>query len=227
MTDQVLLIDALARAMSRFAPGQDERQVQAAISAAQEAGHVWFHGGVGGLQLGDLILPPSETGAVTFADIVREHDPAFWQELTSRHITRRDRVYCGPASTALQYSALWSLSPFTEGDGAVYAVEPAADADPDPAAPRRWLEARRATVTAVVIPRVTREYVLQRSEFAPAYGFTARNLQAMYRSAHGLPETEYRSRVEASSRQLLRDTAADVMLERLEALARQWDVWRV
>jgi hypothetical protein len=218
-----LLIDVLARAMTRFAPAavEDERRVRDALAAAQEAGETWFHGGRPGLAAGDYILPPSETGMPTYGDIVRELDPAAWAELDSRQNTRADRVYAGPAALAVQYACLWTVSPFAEGDGAVYAVRPDGEDEPDPQA-AGCRQCSRAVITRVVVPAVTRRYT-SRCGSAIADDYIGRWLRDMHRarSSGGLPAAGYEARTEALIRQMLRGAAADAVLDRIEPAARQ------
>lgn len=66
----------------------------------------WYHGGVLGLQVGDLILPPDETGVESISGMVG--------------ISHTDRVYMTHnLDDAIVYAGLQS-----ERGGAVYRVEP-------------------------------------------------------------------------------------------------------
>lgn len=81
----------------------------------------FFHGGAPGFQAGDRLLPPSETGARSEADLVRDLLGRF----AGQGIARRDRVY---ASSELDSARLYAA--LARGD--VYEVEldPPVEADP-------------------------------------------------------------------------------------------------
>lgn len=78
----------------------------------------WFHGGVPGLYPGDMIRPPSETGAATQADY-------------GNPVCDRGRVYL---TTDLRVAALMAGTYRMRGEqrGDVYEVEPVGDLEPDP-----------------------------------------------------------------------------------------------
>jgi hypothetical protein len=76
----------------------------------------YFHGGFPGLEVGDLILPPSVTGTPTTADFA------------ATPVCRRDRVY---ASTELRVARVYAaLAPFG-GHGDVYEVALEDPIEPD------------------------------------------------------------------------------------------------
>lgn len=97
---------------------------------------VLYHGGFGGLRVGDLVLPPNETGAATLADHGAEH------------VCRRDRVYV--TSHPLAARAFAALHP--SGRGKVYEVELLGEVEPDPdyTGPDLSLQVERARVVRVI-----------------------------------------------------------------------------
>jgi len=101
---------------------------------------IWYHGGVPGLEPGDLILPRCRTGVPRF---------------NMRDDARPDVVYVtSDVSLATAFAALWSICPWLDGNGDVYRVAP------DESMPwRSALEATcsRARVTGVVTRSVTRQ----------------------------------------------------------------------
>jgi hypothetical protein len=108
----------------------------------------WFHGGIPGLEPGDLILPPRETGVLTIGEVLKRHAPAVWlaagyaKDDPSRVSLTRD------LAEAKYHAVLWSVTPWREGAGHVYRVEPAER----PVRVPGWLESTcsQATVTEVV-----------------------------------------------------------------------------
>lgn len=88
----------------------------------------YFHGGVRGLRPGDKILPPSQTGALSMADL--DVPDAMKAELAKVH--RRDRVYlCAHLDGARLYAAACPAGGKRYG-GSVYLVQPDGDIEPDP-----------------------------------------------------------------------------------------------
>lgn len=75
----------------------------------------YYHGGVPGLKVGDMILPSCETGAPSTADY------------GAAIVCRRDRVY---VSTVFQ-DALVFAAMHQSGDGRIYEVEPVGELVPD------------------------------------------------------------------------------------------------
>lgn len=81
--------------------------------------HLLFHGGVTGLNVGDRIIPPSESGVKAAADYLPDQSQA-------EHV-RRDRVYItSDLQAAILFAALRS-----PGGGDVYAVLPESPVEPD------------------------------------------------------------------------------------------------
>lgn len=78
----------------------------------------YYHGGVRGLRVGDLLLPPTETGAPHCADFA----PA---DLDASHI-RRDRVYL--ARNQRDAAVYAGMQP---GGGDLYEAEPIGEVEPD------------------------------------------------------------------------------------------------
>lgn len=76
----------------------------------------YYHGGFGGLRVGDRVLPPAVTGASSTADHGAEG------------VCRRDRVYLATEETAAALFA--ALHP--SGRGKIYQVEPVGELEPDP-----------------------------------------------------------------------------------------------
>jgi hypothetical protein len=114
----------------------------------------FFHGGQPGLRPGDEILPSGQTGVVTLDEIVREHDPAGYDEMFPCP-TRPDRVYVTDRSVvAYLFAAQWSVSPFCEGSGTVYRVRPRGRLEPDPGTPDADGTVRAWMCEAAVVERV-------------------------------------------------------------------------
>lgn len=76
----------------------------------------YFHGGVPGLVKGNMILPPSITGAPSCS------------EFGAEHVHRRDRVYL----TTKPAAALIFAVTHPSGDGCVYRCTPVGTLEPDP-----------------------------------------------------------------------------------------------
>jgi hypothetical protein len=130
------------------------------------------------LRAGDKILPPAETGAETWGDALKKHNPRSFRT-SGRDRTRRDRVYMGSAGVAASFAFGWTLDPAMPGDGAVYEVRPDGEVEPDPFPNLSWPGEEcwmcpRAVVVRVVRAAVTRGHLLSlmRSE-----GKTERDLQ--------------------------------------------------
>lgn len=100
----------------------------------------WFHGGVPGLNVGDLLLSPDESGTTNRLSASTPAD--------AQHGTRTDVVYLARHQDhARAYAALYP-------DGALYEAEPIGPTEPDPDAPDLAVMCRSARVTAVVRPVV-------------------------------------------------------------------------
>lgn len=103
----------------------------------------YFHGGIGTLRVGMLILPSSETGAHTTADYGAEG------------VCRRDKVYLTSRENAAAIFAL--MSPC--GNGAVYEVEPIGTLEPDPdcSLPGLSFQCEKARVLRIIRLRLTKK----------------------------------------------------------------------
>jgi hypothetical protein len=125
------------------------------VPEAAGRGVRYLHGGKPGLKAGDQVLPPAETGAETLGSILRETDP-YESRLSGRSFSRPDVVYVATdLEVAAGYATLWTLSPFHDGDGAVYEVRPSGEVVPDPHARMGWADGEcwmcpRAAVTRIV-----------------------------------------------------------------------------
>lgn len=89
----------------------------------------YFHGGVRRLRVGDRILPPEQTGALSVAD-VRSAPDDMKTEIDRVH--RRDRVYL---TTILDAARLWAglhVGGDARRGGSVYRVEPEGEIEHDP-----------------------------------------------------------------------------------------------
>jgi hypothetical protein len=124
----------------------------------------YFHGGTPGLRPGHLVLPPSETGAETWGDILRKHNPEVFRTSGHRH-SRRDRVYMGSGGVAAAFAGGWTLNACMPGDGAVYEVQPAGKVEPDPCPCLSWPDEEcwmcpRAVIVRVVKAAMPRSVIL-------------------------------------------------------------------
>jgi hypothetical protein len=115
---------------------------------------VWYHGGIPGLEVGDFILPPSETGVLTVGEVVKRRGEHLWRlagyakDDPSRVSVTRYLV------DAEYYAGLWTINPFREGKGDVYRVVPE-DRPEHPRPGNDWI-CPRAAVAEVVARGVTR-----------------------------------------------------------------------
>jgi rifampin ADP-ribosylating transferase len=119
----------------------------------------WFHGGVTGLAVGDSILPPTETGAVSVSDL--DHSDKAMQAQVER-VHRKDRVYVtSDVRAAAMFAALHEGHCCHLG-GSVYEVEPVGEIEPDLDCLDDDLSAQapRARVVAILTRAVPRERVL-------------------------------------------------------------------
>ncbi|MFC3454047.1 hypothetical protein [Amycolatopsis speibonae] len=100
-----------------------------------------WHGGFPGLNVGDLILPPTGSGTTR---ILTAPEGA---HVPPGHV-RRDRVHLTTERAAAKaYAAAYP-------DGALYVAEPVGDTEPDPDAPDRSIRCEQARVVAVYDPCV-------------------------------------------------------------------------
>lgn len=101
-----------------------------------------WHGGVPGLNVGDLLLPVTESGTdrnLTGYGMLPTRQPG--------HV-RQDRVHLvTDRAAARAYAAAYP-------NGALYVAEPLGETEPDPDAPDIAIRCERARVTAVYDPCV-------------------------------------------------------------------------
>ncbi|NJP27068.1 hypothetical protein FLW53_23290 [Microbispora sp. SCL1-1] len=119
-----------------------------------------WHGGAPGLQPGDLLLPPAQTGIATSSDILialTGFDPHDNGVETDR--MRTDRVYLTrDRELARAYAACWTAKAehgLQVGRGALYVARPIGEVWPDPDLPDVSVECERAEVIAVYDAAVT------------------------------------------------------------------------
>lgn len=99
----------------------------------------YYHGGVGGLRVGDMVLPPSETGARCSSDY------------GAGGVHRRDRVY---VATDPHAALLWgSLTPGNRG--CAYRVEPIGNLEPDPDCDQPGLSFACPRARVVAVRKIT------------------------------------------------------------------------
>lgn len=118
-------------------------------------GRLW-HGGIGGLKVGDRVLPPSMTGNGRIAAIRREllaQVPGFDPSVVTPDDVSQEWVHFTPhRKVALAYAA----SCFHDfRHGALYVVEPIGDVETDPDMPVQSLRAHEARVITVYDPYVS------------------------------------------------------------------------
>ncbi|MEV7805077.1 hypothetical protein AB0O28_19210 [Microbispora sp. NPDC088329] len=117
-----------------------------------------WHGGVPGLQPGDLLLPPGQTGITTSSQILAAlgFDPH--ENGVEPDRMRTDRVYLTrDREFARAYAATWTAKArhgFRIGCGALYVARPIGESWPDPDLPG-CVECERAEVVAVYDAAVT------------------------------------------------------------------------
>lgn len=107
----------------------------------------YYHGGVPGLKIGDHILPPDETGAVSTA------------RYGAAGICRTDRVYI----TNNYQAACMFAAGHPSGKGMAYRVEPEGDLEPDPdckAQGHSYQVVRARIVGICIVPASVRRDVL-------------------------------------------------------------------
>lgn len=125
----------------------------------------WWHGGVGGLRPGDLLLPPAVTAVTTTGQWMSGMGFDPHENGVERDRMRRDRVYLThDREMARAYAASWTInvqSGLTDGQGtrygALYVARPAGEWWTDPDLPDDSIECERAEVVevynaAVVLP---------------------------------------------------------------------------
>jgi hypothetical protein len=100
-------------------------------------GQAFYHGGTPGLEPGDKLLPPSETGVKSFIEVLAcyginrfnrlARTSAFLKKHTGQDHWAEDKVYlCGDDTydDARSYAGLYSFADFRQGLGTVYLAEP-------------------------------------------------------------------------------------------------------
>lgn len=126
----------------------------------------YYHGGIPGLRVGQYILPPSETGALSLSDMVEilTVGPEVAEE--TRRVHNRDRVYL---TTELDTATIFA-GHYPHPDGArrrggdVYRVEPEGQIEPDPdyhGDDGASIAAPRARITGIVATGITRRRALR------------------------------------------------------------------
>jgi hypothetical protein len=132
----------------------------------------WLHGGVPGLKPGDLILPPARTGVLTPRDVLGRYERDAWY---AWKYDKEDPAWVFMTldlDTAVMHAALWTVCPWTEGDGHIYRVVPEGwhERLPDDPARCGTSVCYQAVVTEVVTPcGVGRDHALS----LPKMPFTA------------------------------------------------------
>lgn len=127
-----------------------------------------YHGGKPGLEAGDVLLPPSETGVISVTRMMREHDttcPDCKRIVPAKVRFTEDSegedswVYAGPLASAAAHAGLWTINPFREGSGYVYKIRPLGTCVPDAhkAPPDGAWQCERAVVEQVICRGVPRE----------------------------------------------------------------------
>lgn len=118
-----------------------------------------WHGGVPGLNPGDLLLPPNQTGIITTTQIAQTlgFDPHEHGVEADR--MRPDRVYLTPhRELARAYAACWTSktdSGLRTGYGSLYVARPVGEFWPDPDLPDGvGIECEQAEIVAVYDPAV-------------------------------------------------------------------------
>ncbi len=133
------------------------RAAKAARRAARDrlAGAEFWHGGIGGLAVGEEIIPPSDQGVGAPA-----HSALFMAE------ARADRVYF---ATDRELARVFASIAFRgQGAGAVYRVQPIGNVLTDPDFPAVGLHSRRALILDVeelTSPLTTEEEVRREAPY--------------------------------------------------------------
>jgi hypothetical protein len=97
----------------------------------------FYHGGYGGLSMGDMILPPTTTDRVGLTEACQRIADAygiFIMNPKEKHYHQPNRVYVTESyDVALEFAVYETLYPWTETDGSLYRVTPLGKTRPDPA----------------------------------------------------------------------------------------------
>jgi 8-oxo-dGTP pyrophosphatase MutT (NUDIX family) len=122
-TDALATIRA-ARPIARVAYAKDAADWWAKLTAPEE---IWYHGGAPGLHVGDFLLPPASTGAITFLD--RYYDASIRERRTLhvdiealRQRTHQDEDHLVYVTKNLAVAAYFARQCSPVGN--VYQVEP-------------------------------------------------------------------------------------------------------
>jgi hypothetical protein len=127
---------------------------------------MFYHGGVGGLDVGDKILPPQTTGVKTFAEHSREMNRDWAHVFGDTKFLWRN---CNPArvyvstdrETSREYAAMYTKLWFLPGNGALYQVTPCGPVSADPGMPSTAgvfaYECSYAVVEGILEPSVPNE----------------------------------------------------------------------
>ena len=118
-------------------------------------GRMW-HGGLAGLTVGELLLPPATTGNARQATgrdrIAREHPGLNLNAVTPDDLDPGWVHFTPHRNVALAYAGAAARD---FGAGALYVVEPVGEVETDPDMPVQCLRARSATIVTVYDPHVT------------------------------------------------------------------------
>jgi hypothetical protein len=114
----------------------------------------YYHGGVGGLRVGDLLTPPDERGKSghTAALLRRECNQKNTELADLRNEHRTDRVYL----TNNEFKAYYYAA--VRGGG-VYRVEPIGDVAADPENPNSFMCERAKIVEVIRVPFKTMQRI--------------------------------------------------------------------
>jgi hypothetical protein len=78
----------------------------------------WFHGGVPGLEPGDLVLPPSKTGVLIMGEIPRHYDGSGWAASGYADVRGKDHPalvhIVDDLDNAMLFAAFWTICPWHE-----------------------------------------------------------------------------------------------------------------
>jgi 8-oxo-dGTP pyrophosphatase MutT (NUDIX family) len=163
-TDALATIRA-ARPIARVAYADDATAWWARLTAPPVTEPiVFYHGGRPGLHVGDLLLPPTESGARPEIDFL---DLNFHANLAhAASLVRRDRVYLTSSKNdATVWASLHRLGTPTRG-GDVYRAEPIGSTEPDPDynGPDTVVHCARARIVEVVGTHVHRGSVVMTTD---------------------------------------------------------------
>jgi hypothetical protein len=161
-------------------------------------GRELFHGGKPGLEPGDFLLPPNQTGLRSLTAMINEHKQVtcFCEArifaIQMKHISgtfdgEDDWVYASPSiPIATVHAAVWTVNPFYEGKGSVYRIRPEGRIEQDrhKIPPGSW-QMERAVVVEVLERDVPGEDTLAQYGQSDFIGSILRHL---YEFQHGQAE---------------------------------------